>query len=1401
MNTKKGKGKSKSNKPPNPNPPQNVQEVINVEKIENEPEERIESVQKIEDRVPEIISEVVTPPQVESRDKEEDNPKKPKRNRGKKKKQDKDDNENQEGPTNETVGDVPLEIIEIETQEIIVEENVTPSARKKKNKKKITDTDIKTTEKIEKEVSSEEKKNIETDKIVKDESKLQDEQDSKTSKKKNKKKKQRNDSERSDAKVDEISCTSAFQMLLKDDKSDIKVSDTTPIDKNTTSSEKIIPSESAEELEKRGELKNILQEETKLSSGETTGKGKKKHKKDKKEQKKESESDVVSEISLMTAIKLIPKDEHIKDDQKFKDNTLLDTVISPDAPKVEEDIKPKAKIAKPVDRKNKEKAGQHFEEDSLKKTSQEQSSEMKEISIPEPVPLDIVLTEEITLFEKEKPIIPEPITDHNKHNVPKSNEKRQKGKSKKQSEETMTKTIEQHEIEKAPLILPQESVSENFDVTTCTKTKSEFRKDEKFNLPSATEEEAKKRINQETAKSTDRIRKGKKDGKSQEPLESGTENKKDKLVVSTAPLAENIFETKEKKAESVIDSRTKDKINPQKQDFLTKCSPDQESQLEKEIEPQTKTEIPVETVILEQADIFKNVIPIIPEPIENIQTKQEILCDLETAPLKPETEKLKETSFINFPESGMGKKRGKSPKPPKKENKIKISDLESQIIATSPEASTKTMAMEAPLIPPPPPMPIIDEPKEHKEKKPVSMMELLTAEILQESEDKDKTPFETKSKKKRKKSPKLPQEKVSVTESINPGKKMEQEKTGDIQSEKPQGIQESEDKGVLFSDQPSDIEISSLKADESEGSTCGFTPDIIQYPRATSQDPIDDNNNMLIQEIAVIEEVKLQIPTEIIDTPLIQGSGETPLDTPENILVGIRITQVGDTTTKIGPEKTDLKSKMMEVNQDMEELRLSIERSLAELTAIEKSEGETDKQIEGETTVTEELIPSETKLSMPSDMIAKSQSEKAESKEYIKTEIPPVTLFENKPAETNIPLKTSMFFDKELQDRDVDLKPEKVQHQRPPITDSPKPTDNIGGPIVPPIPPRRENKSLSRERENKDAMKKPLDDIKPAETAVITETSKTMVTVDTTATPPVCPARKDNKGKGKNKKKGKQEATQTAAQSEGTSAATEPKDSSEESKKEEKKEQKHESKQQKGKQQSDMATDSNKDTESKECTNDASQEFEPIENFEDAMTSSADDINKTFEMIADEASLSIQASHVNPEINIVAPIEDTKREKRDKKVNPVSQPKNLLGHPDIPVRLNKTDYKKEKNKPPNATLAKVKIKDAVEIEANKQTKDTQTDNIRKFMKNKSIDESFSSITNENDEFIYKYSFRKVFLQSACHVCKKEIKQTRVTCNFCNLMFYCNTKHKDEDWPQHQGFCFAISTIVHLKGES
>lgn len=509
----------------------------------------------------------------------------------------------------------------------------------------------------------------------------------------------------------------------------------------------------------------------------------------------------------------------------------------------------------------------------------------------------------------------------------------------------------------------------------------------------------------------------------------------------------------------------------------------------------------------------------------------------------------------------------------------------------------------------------------------------------------------------------------------------------------------------------SDLEIKSVKTDDS-GSSCDVTPDV-HFIRSSSHQILDNNNNMVIHEVRNVEEIK---PNEPFIKPIIEGSGATP----DLLSSGIQMTE-SKTTGK--EEPTYLKSKMMEVNQDMEELRLSIERSLAEFSAMEQTEHKADKEYEPHRVECE--------------------------KTFAGIEV---------------------------------AKPD--------------------APITSEVPVEQEKKAIE--------------------------------SLNVAEAPPVCPSRKDNKGKSKSKKKGKQETTPVVSSTSacGTTSG-DSKTTKDKQEKQEKTEQKTESTETKGKQQSESTSkkekqsddieqgsynethktevpeDSNKLPISAQTFSDSLEQldFAPIDNFEDALTSSFDDVNKSFEMIVDDNAEESQKNLAanKPEINITAPVDETEskkeKTKKDDKINPVSQPKNFLGHNDIPAQSNRTDYKKEKNKTPNERQAKVKIKDAMDVEAKKHSKESQTD-IKKIKKmiDQTEKETFSRVKNDNEEYVYKYSFRKVFLQSACHICHKEIVQTRVPCSYCNLVFYCGAKHKDEDWPQHQALCFAVSTIAHLKGE-
>lgn len=881
-------------------------------------------------------------------------------------------------------------------------------------------------------------------------------------------------------------------------------------------------------------------------------------------------------------------------------------------------------------------------------------------------------------------------------------------------------------------------------------------------------------------------------------------NKKDKKHPSKPDMTETLEEHQ----------KTKEKIEPSMEEIPYVLKPDNQSlteivieqtaetqnekpSIEKEKSPKPKAKIakPVEKKRKEKADIqtvetgvepIENVTPSIPtdakieskETTKLIGDKKTMLSD-ELSPKEIETKETKsienieiatlvessekapqlitslmvyKTDTIQVPDNVMEKKRNKSPKPPKRKSRTpepgSIKPVENIQVAAD-----KSFAIPLPFEPLPHKntelhfdakseldetkikqetvkqekdievasekisesipfgVPMKDKPVEVITEEKIEVEPIRSEPIVEAPKIEHMQVPETG--KKRKKSPKMPKKFVATPES---------DKTFDKDMSPPKSdetkIKQDKEKTETPPDLPplEDIEIRSVQAEESEGSVCDIVPDV-HYPRASSQNQ-DDNNNMEIREIIGSETKKFNIPIVIPNTPFIQDSGETP--TPEIIQTGIRVTEIEKTISK--PDETmDLKSKVLEVNQDMEELRLSIERSLAELTSMEKGERETERQIE----------KAHSKIEQITEIASKSDPFKDMGKRAL------------------TPIK------QEVEEPKIEHHQTDLKCVNPSTIEEPK----------------------------------------------LTETT----TVPETPIAPVCPARKDNKGKGKSKKKGKQEIDQSSTTSSTTGSeatTTASKDTSQETKKEEKSEQKTDT-QEKGKQQSRTTESDTNTTQDSTSTDVELKEFVPIENFEDAMTSSNDDVNKSFEIIANADQI-IDSQQNNPEITLTTAIEDDEKDdKPDKKekINPVSPPKNLRGHPDIPVRLNKTDYKKEKNKPPNTRQAKVKIKDDVPIEINKESKESQTEN-RRFLKDRksiNITETIRSMTNDNEEYIYKYSFRKVYLPNACHVCKKYLKQARVPCNFCNLVFYCSPKHKDEDYGQHQALCFAVSTIVHLKG--
>ncbi|CAF4956622.1 unnamed protein product [Pieris macdunnoughi] len=494
------------------------------------------------------------------------------------------------------------------------------------------------------------------------------------------------------------------------------------------------------------------------------------------------------------------------------------------------------------------------------------------------------------------------------------------------------------------------------------------------------------------------------------------------------------------------------------------------------------------------------------------------------------------------------------------------------------------------------------------------------------------------------------------------------------------------DKGLNKSDMQLNISSNSLQSDLKEKES-NVTPDLIQYPRSSSQQQFDNNNNMVIREINSPDQAQLGIPI-LMSVPLVEGSGESPEVRSKHDPLDLEVIEIKTETTN-NSDKDMLLEENVHI-QEVQELKMTFEKSLAELTELERNDLDAEREYA-------EVLEYNLK-----DLTA-TQEEKSLEEIILTT-----------PCESNKAEKNML--------EEINRRPESVA---PPV-----------------CPARKDKKSKTKKKGNKT----------PEACSVTTTTTTTTCGVNVSVS-------------GSNK-------------------------SVQETDKNEKKDKKSDTQEKKGKQQS--TNQDNILVDSQETTV-LPAVFEPIEKFEDALTSSTEDINDTFEMIAKEASELPNQKKLfqNPEISVTEPEEDAKA--KPVKVNPASQPKNLLGHPNIPAQSNKADYKKEKNKPPNTMTAKVKIRDANEIEK-AQTKDSETKN--KLLKQASK-ESYTYRTSDNSDFVYKYSFRKVFLPNVCHVCTKELG-SRVACKFCNLLFYCSQKHKDEDWPQHQFLCFVVCTMAHLK---
>lgn len=1300
MNTKK-RNKNKSSKPPTPNPPQKDNVSVDTEITEKNVEEKAEIIIKSDERVPEIVSEIITP--IEIKVCEDDTPKKPKRNRGKKKKGDKGhesdeiSRERSVEPSTEsqdTGSNVNVDKSTDETTAKTPEIPVTPAARKKKNKNK---------KQVEQQYENKDEQKLNIVPISKEEFMpdlkiinlvpvATDGPEDGKSKKKNKKKK-RLDSEKSD-KVEEVfSCTAAFQKLLepKDDNKETKKDETVdtkmPIPQNIQEQQE----QTVENTEvKKGlcTLDDMLDKPNETFKEE--GKSKKKSKKEKK---------------------FPPKPEiGITDQPKFeacaKNLDIVDTV---------DNLEEKLEVCAL-------KGDIFFDKEISPKLENRlvtsEITEEKTIELPDtnlPIDVDVQqieapkITETKPIEEKKSEIQPPPMQMEKspklKAKIAKPVDKKLKGMTANQcvedvshSIEVMTKKEGELSTKTVETNIATEPISEDNEVKKNTEQILDLAKNEtKIQVETKVEAQVSKSENKQPTEHM--------------PIPQEKRKKRKK-----SPKPSKVMHTS-------LDVKSEfDDIIP-KEDMMEETG-------EKVIEIE-------ETVLEIKSEICEA--PVTTAPVEIISTEsssqaQSLLMTSKDDMKQIEEQKLVENIFESILAAASTPIRGNEQKI-EDDKLFEISEPKQEPIQKETTPIPLSFIKE---------MPSQSKPEDSTDISDIPM-QIKDSQIETEVSKFEQMPLpQSGSCEKRKKSPKP--KKMDFTP----------EKSDQKDVQKPAAIEESSRDNVQESkeslDLPplEDIGNSSVKVEVSADLTCDIIPEV-HHPRATS---LDNNNNMVIREATLVEEDKLNIPIVIPDTPLIQGSGESP--TPEISSTGITITEVD---IKSNPEeKTDLKSKVIEVNKDMEELRQSIEKSLAELTAMEKSEEQTEKRFE----------QAQAKIEAIRNLALKQETSLSKGETVTKEGDPNMT----PKLDTEVP-----------QSIEQQTTASKLEEQKF-------------------IEEFDQFKSEQIQADIKDTNTKSLP---IAEETVQVKEQKAVEDAPANIPTPPPPPRKDNKGKNK-RRKGKQEvghvaSTQSTTESSTIATSSETKESKAgDSKKEEKSEQKPDSKEGKGKQQLMSFEDDRTQSQDLELADLVSREFEPIENFEDALTSNdtTEDVNKTFEMIASEVNYCTVQN--NPDINIEAPTEDEEKKDEDEKVNPVSQPKNLLGHPDIPARLNRTDYKKEKNKTPNTKQAKVKIKDSVPIEVNKQSKESQTENKRRFLKDKTIIETVSSVINDDEEYIYKYSFRRVFLPSACHTCKKDLKFGRSPCSFCNLIFYCGPKHRDEDYPQHQALCFAVSTIAHLKGK-
>ncbi|XP_061705032.1 titin isoform X2 [Cydia pomonella] len=1266
MNSKK-KNKNRQSKPPNPIPPQE-QELSEPSSPLDVTNAEIESV--VEERVPNIVSENASAEVKET----EETPKKPKRNRGKKKIDDDKSVKEDEVKSEELVVGTEIQPV----NESLDESNIAPTVRKKKNKNKKGQASTQGEKveeiKVDKDAQIDESigqtKNLEQSKV-----KEEPEQEIRSAKKKNKKKKSRNDSERSD-KAEEVSCTSVFQKLLSES---AKVEATTlPITKDTS-----VPEAAIKEVEISPQAfipsDSVLKETPQKDEG---NKNKKKNKKDKKPHAvpdaNTQESHEIENVVISSNVSETSSEKIVKETPEYQESD--ETMPSCSTAGEKNSLKNKPKIAKPVGKKKQEKGNENIEKVVIEEVKVTQMESREETTIADVLPIeeldDVILVpltdiapdwqEEVKIEEGNGPVIGcedkhdtidlelECLSHENNTNrktSPKPSRRTETIRSDGKSESEISSTSTETTVEKP-------AVNTDLKVVNTSEEKVGHQENKSKNIE-VKDENKKRDKRKKSPRPTTHIERVPEIGISAATLCAMSKS----VEISSKSLEQtgDLFEEKQDESKmSLIESGKIEVSGNDKNKSTNTSSKDEKATSSAKKEDIVQSELtPVGGPMLPAAT-----------SLDTVRMQTEMLFEV-VQDEKKATEK-DEVGRVNTPDNLKHHKRNKSPKPisvasgskssqKQKKNTLNIDDI--IIIQAEVVSEEKAQKFSDSFI----------ASEENTDKN-----DTIKADVKHGCEKP----------KKRKKSPKPSQQAFTQEMKCTTEKDCVLETQGEVQTPvTPKPLD------VNLLPETFAVELETPKSD-SLPSPNEVTPDFIEHPRCSSEQ-LDSNNNMVIQEIQN-SDGNLSVPVIIPETPFIQS---TNISSPELVSSGIRVIGT-ESDNKPLEEKTDLKSKVLEVNKDMEELRMSIERSLAELTSLEKSDKDAEKDVEKQNKEKDEMI--------------KSFNLKQE-----------IFIVENRPALEMLAVRK--------------------------------------------------------------------EDCKDAEEEV------------TTCKQPVCPARKDHKGKGKSKKKSKQESTiqSTSAQSPTNTTATE-KSSQPENKNEEanKTEQSSSNTQGKEKQQA-SETKGNKDDDlmvSENIGKNYQIEFQPIENFEDAMTSSVDDVNKTFEIIATEANSRLNETQNNPEINVTAPQEDDKKSRQEKQ-NPISPPKNLLGHPDIPVPSSRTDYKKEKNKTPNCTQAKVKIKDAnqVEIQIPKKFKESQAESKSKLLNFKKPDESIS-VTNQNEDYIYKYSFRKVFLQCACHVCKKDLKATRVPCSYCNLIFYCNQKHKDEDYSQHQALCFAVSTIVHLKDQ-